>query len=178
MVLPFFMLFIVFLATIIRIAIADMALYQAVSETNEVIATHAYPADLATTAVNDIIDEKLSGLNNDLNLELDREQIVELFNNGMNSLGIEFDVSSFLTDIANDAVVEPIIRKKFAEKVGGSFFDPTKLKIDSITPPSSFTGEGAFIEIDVSYDIDIVVPFVDKTITLKKTSYERLWAGA
>lgn len=173
MVLPFFMLFIVFLATIIRISIADMALYQSVSETNEVIATHAYPADLATTAVEDILNDKLSGIHEDLDLNL----AASLLTDSMEYLDINIDVNGYLQSISAD-LLEPVIQDKFADKVGGSFFDSSNLSIDQVTHPTSFTGDGAFIEIDASYKIDVAVPFVNKQIILKKTSYERLWAGS
>lgn len=59
MILPFFMLFIIFLATIIRIAIADMALYKAASETTEVIVAYSYPVEVATSTAEEIVNDKL-----------------------------------------------------------------------------------------------------------------------
>lgn len=175
MVLPFFMLFIVFLAMIIRLAIVDMALYQSLAETNEVVVTLAYPADLATTAVSNIVEEKFDGLSE--KFEIDPQLAKDLLNDSMEYLGINIDVNGYLDSIT-PGLVEPIIEDKFSSRLGGNFFDPTNLKIDSIKTPTSFTGDGAFLEINASYDVDISIPFVEKTITLKKTSYERLWAGA
>ena len=150
-----------------------MALYKAISETNEVIATHAYPAEIATSAVEDLLNNKLRGIHEDL----DVSKATDLLNDSMEYLGIHIDVNGFIGGISAD-LLEPVIKEKFEEAVGGSFFSSDNVTVDKITPPTSFTGDGAFIEIDATYKLDISIPFVNKTLLIKKTSYERLWAGA
>lgn len=180
MILPFFMLFIVFLANIIRIGIADMALYQSLAETNEVIVTHAYPAEIAVTGISDLAESKFSGLleaSGADQIGITPEIAADLFVEGMEYLGIEIDPHGYLNSFTA-SVIEPILREKFSEKTGGEFFDPAKLTVDQVVTPTSFTGSGAYLEINASYEVDINFPFVNRTIILKKTSYERLWAGA
>ncbi|QGS68918.1 hypothetical protein CV093_12315 [Oceanobacillus sp. 143] len=44
--------------------------------------------------------------------------------------------------------------------------------------PSSLNGAAdSYFGITATYDLDLTVPFVEKTITIKKQAYERLWVG-
>src|SRR5699024_1526448 len=60
------MVFIVFMASFIRISIAEINLNKAVSETTEVIATHAYPATIVSNGVESVAEDKVSGISSNL----------------------------------------------------------------------------------------------------------------
>ncbi|QGS68919.1 hypothetical protein CV093_12320 [Oceanobacillus sp. 143] len=54
LVIPVFMLFIVFMASIIRISVAEIALNKSVTETAQIIANHAYPATILSEELESI----------------------------------------------------------------------------------------------------------------------------
>src|SRR5690554_6513253 len=85
MVMPFFLLFVVFLATIIRVSVADMALRTAVNDTAEIIAAHVYPATLAENAGRAALDKKVKAYTRD---HLDLDQAATLANGILSEFGI------------------------------------------------------------------------------------------
>ncbi|TQS74627.1 pilus assembly protein [Ornithinibacillus gellani] len=178
MILPLFMLFIVFLATLIRLAVADMALYKAASETTELVVSYAYPADIAKSSVTSIIDDKIKSIENEN--QIDITGAIEWANEGLQFFGIDIaaSVENLFEGLAASAV-EPILEDKFKQATGNwNFFKPENLHVTKVELPSLAFGSGRYLEIDVEYVFDITIPFVDKTIVLKKTAYERLWNGS
>lgn len=180
MVMPFFMLFIIFLATLIRISIADMALYKATSETSEVIVSFGYPAEIVRSTAEEIATNKLESL---MPKEVKLDEVIGWANDGIEYFFPDVDVGgsieSFFDSIA-EGPLEAMIQNKFADTVGNeTVFKKENLKVENVDVPSLAGGSGGgYLKIDVSYDVDISFPFVNKTITLKKTSYERLWTGS
>lgn len=180
MILPFFMLFIMFLATLIRISIADMALYKATSETSEIIVSFGYPAEIARSTVEDIATSKLESL---LPEDLSLDEVMSFANDGIEFFFPDVDISgsieSFFDSIAAGPL-EMMIQNKFADAVGSeTLFKKDNLTVEDVDVPSVGGGSGGdYLKIEVSYDIPISFPFVNKTITLSKTSYERLWTGS
>lgn len=174
MVLPVFMLFVVFMASIIRIAIAETALNKSVSETAEIIATHAYPATILTESAKNIANDKLAGISiNEFNLS-DVESLVG--STFREKFDLDISGSNFLQQVGAD-LLTPKIKEKFNENVNTLSFDEANIQVE-VELPGSFNGSpDSYIGITATYDMDLIVPFVDHTITLKKKAYERLWVG-
>lgn len=177
MILPFFMLFIVFLATLIRISVADMALYKAAAETNEVIVAFAYPVDIASTRVQEIIDEKLQSAVPD---EIEVEQLKTWGKEAISFFfGVDVDVAieNLFESVSADLVL-PILQTKFEQAAGTTFFDSSKLEVTKVEIPSLVAGSGDNLQIEVTYEIPIAIPFVNESIILSKTAAERIWNGS
>lgn len=174
LVLPVFMLFIVFMASIIRISVAEIALNKSVNETTKIIATHAYPATILAEEASGVVSGKLSGLSLG---EISLTDVEELIGTSMREY-LDLDVSgaNFLSDIGTSAI-SPIIREKFAENMNTDLASIDNLTVEVEMPGSLNGGEDSYLGISASYDLDLTVPFVEKTITLKKQAYERLWVG-
>jgi hypothetical protein len=176
MVLPFFMLFIVFLATLIRIAVADMALYKAAAETNEIIVAHAYPVEVAWTGATDLAETKLKSLEPD---DLDVEEVLSWGTDALEFFGIDWQgqIDDFFSNLGEEAVL-PVLKSKFEEAAGDTFFDSDNLDVTITEMPSISEGRGDFLEIEVTYEIPISLPFLNETLILSKTAAERYWTGA
>lgn len=180
LVLPFFMLFIVFLATIIRIAVADMALYKAASETTEVLVAFAYPVDLATTAAEDFAKEKLQSIIPGEAAEyVSSDDLIQWTDEALQFFGIDVatEVENLFEDLSGEMVL-PVLKTKFEEAVGDSFFDSSKLEVPKVELPSLVAGTGEYLQIKVTYEIPISLPFFNESITLSKTASERVWTGS
>lgn len=173
MVVPLFLLFIVFLATIIRIAIAEVAMEHAASETAEIVATHVYPVKLAADKSKSVID---SYIEDGTNGQLDFDKSKELLQDALKELGVTVSVGNLINQLAG-TVLNPFIQKKFAEAIkedgGGSAF----FKKSNLTSQVEFKDDGAgkAIRIEVKYNMNSFVPFFDKKIILKRQAYEKLW---
>lgn len=176
MVLPFFMIFIMFLATLIRISVADMALYKAAAETNEVIVAFAYPVDLATTAAEEFAKDKVQSILPD---EVSTDDLINWTNEALLFFGVDVAASaeSLFEDLAASAVL-PILQDKFEIAAGDAFFDTSYLNVDNIELPSLAAGTGEYLQIEVSYEIPISIPFINESIILSKTASERIWTGS
>jgi len=175
MILPFFMLFIIFLATIIRIAIADMALYKAASETTEVIVAYSYPVEVATSTAEEIVNDKLQSLMPD---ELDLEQVKSWGQQALLFFGIDFagTIESLFEQLTADLLTD-IVKDKFEQAASDAFFDSSKLQVTNVEIPDIVGGTGGYFQIDVTYEVPISFPFVEKNIILSKTAAERVWTG-
>jgi hypothetical protein len=54
---------------------------------------------------------------------------------------------------------------------------PDRLSVEYVKLPSLESGGNPYLEIVASYRLRLPVPFLNKTITLQKKSYERAWVG-
>ncbi|WP_176555821.1 TadE family protein [Virgibacillus ndiopensis] len=175
MVLPIFMLFVVFMASMIRISVAEIALNKSVAETAQFISTHAYPATIVTEGVNSIIDDKLTGMTlGTINLQEAEEFIGTSFREVMD---INVTGSSFIQSFS-DSKIKSVVQDKFADNVASNLFDESNVSVEVDLPVSLQGGEDSYIGISATYDLDLYVPFVSHTITIKKNAYERLWVGS
>lgn len=174
LVLPVFMLFIVFMASIIRISVAEIALNKSVNETSKIIATHAYPATILAEEASGLVGDKLSGLTLG---EVSLTDVEDLVGTSIREfLDIDVSGSNYLNDLGTSAIT-PIIKEKFAENMNSNSESINNLTVEVEMPNSLNGGEGSYLGIIASYDLDLTVPFVEKTITIKKQAYERLWVG-
>ncbi|GGH77583.1 hypothetical protein GCM10007096_09690 [Pullulanibacillus pueri] len=172
LIVPIFFLFVIFLIMLIRISVAQMALDRSVSETAEVIATHAYPAGLAASAaegkIDDFIQEKSMGT-------VDLDKAKALLDKGLQNLGI--NIGDSLNGLSASAL-NPIVQKQFKDTIG-DFFDSHDVKVIKADGLTSLTaGSDAHIDIVAQYTMDMFVPFVNKSIILKSRAYEKLWVGS
>ncbi|MEN0642147.1 hypothetical protein MKY91_03075 [Alkalicoccobacillus gibsonii] len=172
-IMPMFLLFVVFMAMIIRISIADMALKKAVNETAEIYATHAYPVAMVTGAIEKKTDELIKEYTGDAT---NLDEINEFLNFIFKETGIS------PTDMIYDAAEGPtgnLIIDSFNASHDDALFEADAMDVKITDRPSlSGSGENAYIGIEASYKLRIVAPFIDKEITLKHKGYERLWTGA
>lgn len=172
LVMPVFLLFTVFLATMIRISVADMALKQAVSETAEVVATHAYPAALAQEAASGAADRFIRTHTDE---EFTLEEAQGLMGFVFDSFGI--DMHGFIEQLIAGPV-EEMVKAKFAESNPDTLFNEDGIQVEILEYPSSLTSGEQLFGIAATYELGIRAPFVDRTITLEQRAYERMWVGS
>ncbi|WP_042148750.1 hypothetical protein [Paucisalibacillus sp. EB02] len=178
MILPFFLFFIIFLTMFIRLAVADMALYKAASETTELVVAYAYPVQVAKDGATSFINNKIQTIEDASNVNI--TEGMALVKEGLNFLGIDYQgaIENFFESNLK-GIIEPTVQDKFREATGGwNFFDESNLKVTNVEIPSLVGGTDAYLEVNVEYRFDLSIPFVDKEIVLKKTAFERVWNGS
>ena len=183
-VMPFFILFIVFLIFMIRFALIDIAINQAASETAKNVATQVYPAKRLV----DVAMDQLEPSGKYAEIIKDAKGIAEDIISGFEQLGLTeefYDMVGSVGDAAEDAgndaissvasgVVQPLVLKELEPAIAIGFVEEDKVNVKRVS-----MGEGfKYIELVVEYEIELPIPFIERTFKLQKKAYERLWMGS
>jgi len=183
-VMPFFILFVVFLIFMIRFALIDIAINQAAGETAKNVATQVYPAKRLV----DTVMDNLQPSGKYTEIIQDAKGIAEDILSGMDQLGLTeqfYDTVESLGDAAEDAgndaissvasgVVQPLVLKELEPAIAIGFVEEDKVNVKRVS-----MGEGfKYIELVVEYEIELPIPFIERTFKLQKKAYERLWMGS
>lgn len=183
-VMPFFILFIVFLIFMIRFALIDIAINQAAGETAKNVATQVYPAKRLV----DVAMDSLEPSGKYAEIISDAKGIAEDIISGFEQLGLteEFydmvgTVGDAVEDAGNDAissvasgVVHPLVLKELEPAIAIGFVEEDKVNTKRVS-----MGEGfKYIELVVEYEVELPIPFLERTFKLQKKAYERLWIGS
>ncbi|MFD7524727.1 hypothetical protein [Paenibacillus chitinolyticus] len=195
LILPMFVGFIVALIVCIQIAVADMALRSAVSESTKVLAAGLYPAEVLYKQGKEAFDQSTlaSGgqhvMDTLQNLREQAAQAGEFIDSveaylpdpvvGLLSWvrqagesgvdGAKEAASSALRD-----AMKPVVYS-FADK---RILKKDRFRISGVTLPSLTNRERAYLGFEVTYDFPLAVPFFNRTLVLKKKALERVWLGA
>jgi|SRR5690625_716723 len=183
-VMPFFILFIVFLIFMIRFALIDIAINQAASETAKNVATQVYPAKRLV----DVAMDQLEPSGKYAEIIKDAKGIAEDIISGFEQLGLTeefYDMVGSVGDAAEDAgndaissvasgVLHPLVLKELEPAIAIGFVEEDKVNVKRVS-----MGEGfKYVELVVEYEIELPIPFLDRTFKLQKKAYERLWTGS
>src|SRR5690625_2253187 len=183
-VMPIFILFIVFLIFMIRFALIDIAINQATSETAKNVATQVYPAKRLV----DVAMDKLEPSGKYAEIISDAKGIADDIISGFEQLGLTeefYDIVGSIGDAAEDAgndaissvasgVVHPLILNELESAIAIGFVDADKVNTKRVA-----MGEGfKYVELVVEYEVELPIPFLERTFKLQKKAYERLWTGS
>jgi hypothetical protein len=180
-----------------------MALQTAVSETTKSIATQLYPVKLlvqeakskydqsqAAGVINSAIDkvqtsrEKVIGAEDFIDeyaayipdpvletLRWEKEKRLQ----GEGKVQSEYDhvIESQIKPRVN-AAFTPIV---YAYS-DSAFIDRDNLKVTSVILPDLFSGGETYFGVEAQLAFKLRLPFINRTLTLKKKAYERAWLGA
>lgn len=201
--LPFFLAFVLALVCLIKLTVADMALQNAVTETVKQMAANAYPVELladeamraySQSQVGITIDEWLGKIGSARDKLEQGEQWVEDYKAFVPDFMVrlvdwEKQIREQTGQMAQDQAdrfveerISPVVRSAFKEAVL-RYADENVLKEDRLTVtevvlPSFSDPDKRFIGITAQYTVKLPIPFLNKTVTLRKKAYERIWTGA
>jgi len=183
-VMPIFILFVVFLIFMIRFALIDIAINQAAGETAKNISTQVYPAKRLV----DVAMDKLEPSGKYAEIVSDAKGIADDIISSFEELGLTeefYDMVSSIGDAAEDAgndaisavgssVVQPLVLKELEPAIRIGFVEEDKVNIKRVS-----MGEGfKYVELVVEYEVELPIPFIERTFKLQKKAYERLWTGS
>ncbi|MFD2673055.1 TadE/TadG family type IV pilus assembly protein [Marinicrinis sediminis] len=179
-VLPFLMMFVLAMISMIRIQSAHMALQTAVSETTKVISTHMYPVKLLyDQGMNTGIGQAITGAREQLQTASEftdayagllpdpLPQMLDAFSKEIGSQGGK------MIDQAKMAAMKPILAV-FAEDVE---MDSERLQVTEVTLPNLQQPGQAYFGVEASYVVKLPIPFYEKELTITKRAKERVWIG-
>lgn len=200
---PFFLALLLAMIAVVRLTAAELALHHAVSETVKQMSANAYPAMLLSQEAARLYEETAAGEITVQLLEKIRSAR-EMLQQGESWAG---DYRAFVPDfmlnwiewekrqreLAEHAAAEhyeslveehvaPLIRAAFKEALLSyanlHVLKEQNLIVSEVKLPMFSNPEKQFLSVEVEYVFRLPIPFVSKTIKLKKRAYERIWTGA
>ncbi|PWU69448.1 TadE/TadG family type IV pilus assembly protein [Gracilibacillus dipsosauri] len=180
-VMPFFILFLVFLIYMIKFALVDIAINRATSETAKQIATQLYPAQVLVDEVhtlaqgNEIYRELEAGVSENLDL-IEQSVKDSLGEDTYNS--IKEKVGQTL-DSASAAVLNPIVKHYLQTEDEMNIVEADNVKVTTAKLPNVFASGGdKYVELTTQYELDLPIPFIEKTFIIEKHAKEKAWIGS
>lgn len=189
LVFPFFLFFVIFLIYIVQMTLISTALQSTASDTVKMVSSHMYPVSLVIKqeaaseessggvkltddwlipklSVTDWASEYSDSLPAPLN-----EWVLDAIRQGEMPLQ---DVKTSVSEAVLDPVVKPILKPFMQSKV----LNYDRIHVSNIRIPNLKTRENPYFGIELSYELPIRVPLINKKIVLQARSEERIWIGA
>lgn len=200
--LPFFMAFVFALIAMIQLSVAELALQSAVSESAKEIAARMYPVRLLYGEAKSKVQESKAGstVQEITNRVMDArgkligtEDFIERYETYIpgpiaelaawekarreqleqaGADGIE-DMKQRIVDPALCRAFQPIVMHYANRKI----LKAEQLQIEQLTVPGLESGGNDYIGIQAKYTLKLPIPFIHKTVEIRKKAYERVWVG-
>lgn len=192
-ILPFFITFLLFLITMIRIALVDIALHHMVTEASKEAASQMYLVQLAYDQIQDTelgefvdrmgkhkenIDKAMKSVEERLK---NADKILQKFENILPSEIIQIlRLPSLIQDGFNGAyhsalgqLVKPYVIRHADQRV----LDAEQLYITKVLFPNFKELDQPYVGFEIRYDLPLYLPFLDMTLSFQHQAYERAWIG-
>lgn len=203
LLLPFFLVFVFLLITLVRIHIVEMALQTAVSETTKQFAAHMYPVELIYKEVKGRIENSGASIKwEDIKKRIEQEK--DKLNHAEEFIGqfetyipgplikvlgcleqIQKQAALFKKEgmeAIRDKLIDPTVRTVFTsilyDMADQSVLQKDQLTVTGVNFPNFEDRADSFIEIEAEYTYHLALPFIQKEIVLKRKASERAWLGA
>ncbi|WP_162986359.1 TadE/TadG family type IV pilus assembly protein [Virgibacillus sp. Bac332] len=179
MIIPLFLTLILLLTSFVKITIAEMALKESVSETAQTVAHYSY----LTLTVQNVIDQKKDAFIDSIadgaaNKAGNNIIAQELMSKLAESAKGAIPSSSKLLEAVDESVYKEVVTEKYKQKVGSSsFYNANGIKIVGANVPVSTDKDGAMAKVEAEVELNLVIPFFEKTVKIKKKATERGWVG-
>lgn len=195
MVLPFFLLFVLFLISIVQMTLYSTALQSTASDTVKSISTHMYPAALAvqkwgtSSEVSDDSGWDDSDHSAGLNWTIPRLSLTDWGNSYAESLPNplnEWVMSALesgegplqkLQAETSESVLDLAIKPLLKPYLTSDLLDYERIHVSNVIVPELNEGTCPYLGLVVSYKSLMKVPFLNQSIVLEASAVERLWIG-
>ncbi|AOZ92195.1 TadE/TadG family type IV pilus assembly protein [Paenibacillus crassostreae] len=187
LVFPFFIFLIVFLIYIVQMTLISTALHSTVSDTVKMVSSHMYPIGLMVdqeAPSEESQDPQLTG-----NWVIPKLSVTDWVSQYSNSLPDPF--AQWMLDAAArgdeplqmvknnmaEAVLDPVVKPLLKPFIQSDFLRYERIHVSNIYLPDMKTRANPYFGIEVSYELPMRVPFINKEIVLQAKAQERLWIG-
>lgn len=155
--IPIFLTFFLSLVTLIQVALVEMALQAAVTETVKQLAHHYEPVHL--------VQKKGESLKNEWS---DKAGIPDFVD----------PLIDFALGQASEAALPPVLTPVLRMMADSSILDKKHLRVVAARFPHPTDRSRANIEIEAEYRMEVRLPFYQTTIVVRKKAWERAWYGS
>lgn len=177
LLIPIMLLFILSLISFVKISIAEMALQESVSESAQTVAHYSFATLVAEGKImegaegflDDLTEKQKNNFSNNEIMSKILDDLNEKVKGKIPGLGEVLDRS------VGKSVYQKLVKSKYEDKVGkSSFFNADGIQIVN----HNFPTEGKWdVEIEATNEINLVLPFFEKKIPIRKKAVERAWHG-
>lgn len=187
-VLPLFMFFVIFLIYIVQMTLISTALQSTVSDAVKTVVSHIYPVSLAVNKGNE--GSGAEGQEGQAShWEIPKLSLTDWVSQYSSSLPSPLnqwvaDAAAAgdeplqqLKNQAAEAVLDPVIKPILKPFMPKGLLDYDRIHVSNVSVPNLKSGKNPYFGIEVSYELPIRVPFMNKKIVLQAKSQERLWIG-
>ncbi|MDY0408520.1 TadE family protein [Virgibacillus soli] len=178
LLIPIILTFILFLTSLVKISIAEMALQDAVSDTAQTVAHYTFLSLVAEKKIQETTDGFIDDLKDKAGDSLGNHDIANNLLEKLAQMGKDLVPTSgqVIDKYGAKPLYEKAVKDKYREIVkGGDFFNPDGIKIFKHEYPNTRNDAKAIVGAEV--ELKIVVPFFEKKVKVKKLATERAWAG-
>ncbi|WP_306434056.1 MULTISPECIES: TadE/TadG family type IV pilus assembly protein [Paenibacillus] len=187
LVMPMFIFFVLFLIYIVQMTLVSTALQSTVSDTVKTVSTHMYPVALAIerkTPDKGEDGKKSAGSWSIPKLSLSEwasqytDTLPPPLNEWMANAAAKADEP--LQDLKNqaaEAVLDPVVKPILKPYMESRLLDYERIHVSNIQIPNLRTRTDPYFAIEVSYELPMKVPLLNKKIVLQAKAQERLWIG-
>ena len=178
LIIPILLLFFLSLTSLVKIAIAEMALQESVNETAQTVANYSFLALVIEGAIMDGTEGFIDDLTEEQKDSFGNNEIADHL---LDTLSTEIKqriptTGELLNSYVAAGAYEAAVRDKYEKKVGNSnFFNASGITIIDYNFPQ--TRGNSDVKIEVENELQLVFPFFEKNIKIKKKTVERAWAG-
>ncbi|MWV44403.1 pilus assembly protein [Paenibacillus sp. HJL G12] len=184
-VMPMFVLFVIFLIYMVQMTLISTALQSTVSDTVKMVSTHIYPVALAIEQKTpDTNGKEPAGSWNIPKLSLSdwAAQYTDTLPAPLNEwmAGAVDKVDEPLQDLKNqvaEAALDPVVKPFLKPYMESNLLNYDRIHVSNIQIPNLKTRTDPYFGIEVSYELPMKVPFLNKKIVLQAKAQERLWIG-
>lgn len=199
MVLPFFLLFVLFLISIVQMTLYSTALQSTASDTVKSISTHMYPAALAVQKWGATSEADADAVKGGTDLSADNpaesnwtiprlsltdwgssyamalpkplnEWVMSALEKGEGPLQkLQAETSESVLDLA----IKPLLKPYLSSDI----LDYDRIHVSNIIVPELKRSTRPYFGLVVSYELPMKVPFLNQSIVLEASAVERLWIG-
>ncbi|WP_379132860.1 TadE/TadG family type IV pilus assembly protein [Paenibacillus sp. sgz500958] len=206
MVLPLFLLFVLFLISIVQMTLYSTALQATVSDTVKVVSSHMYPAALAVQKWNGTSEQgqagggtessntaastgEAEGQDSSLTWGVPRLSLTDWSESYVSSLPEPLDewVKAALSKgegplqelqaEASESVLDLAVKPMLKPYLSSDFLNYEHIHVSNIIVPDLKSGGRPYFGLEVSYELPMKIPFLNKGLVLESKAIERVWIG-
>ncbi|WP_458119716.1 TadE/TadG family type IV pilus assembly protein [Paenibacillus sp. Z6-24] len=176
MVLPIFLFVAIFLVYLVQMTLVSTALNNVTSDTARYVATHMYPVQKASEAID------ASPIMPKLSLSELASQYEGAFPSPINEWMMEAASGGDakieqLKNQAAAAVLDAAIKPLIQQIASDNRIDYSRIHVTEVTVPDLSNKTNPYFGIEIEYELPFRVPLIFKPIVLQSRSIERLWIG-
>jgi hypothetical protein len=190
LIMPLFIAVLIAIASILSVAIADIALYAGVSETTKQVAAHMYPVQEITEhalesergrQIAEWVERIRAAKQRVDSLAVEADQHAFMIPNSFLELIHSYQQYSEQADLMVEEqklrmlawIFEPIV----AANTDLRIWHKGRARIVHVDFPDLVTREHPYFGIEAEYTIKLPIPFVNRSVTVRHKAYERIWVG-
>ncbi|MEC0372603.1 TadE family protein [Paenibacillus chibensis] len=187
LVMPMFILFVIFLIYMVQMTLISTALQSTVSDTVKMVSAHIYPVALAIEQKAPEKDENGQEPAGSWSIpKLSLSDWAAQYTNTLPAPLNEWVAGAVaradeplqnLKNQAAEAVLDPVVKPILKPYMESRLLDYERIHVSNIQIPNLKTRTDPYFSIEVSYELPMKVPFLNKKIVLQAKAQERLWIG-